>query len=101
MPDVESEGDPFADIEHMATVTAEPSRQELEDHLRDLMRQEAALERCGVTCPIKDRMDSVCAVCPLRERVAGRERLCRLGVTQERTTMALATYDERVEPIPA
>ena len=93
-------GDPFANLT-AKPLNARPSRKALERQLLDLMHEESDLAARGVRCPIKDRPDCVCLACPLRERVRGREPLCRVGVAQERVTMRMATYDERVESTPA
>jgi hypothetical protein len=63
--------------------------------LTALMQLEGKLEDRGITCAIRNRPDSCCSACPLRgtSRVQRISALCRVGVEQERTLMAIIVED--------
>lgn len=87
--------DPFS--KEAAPTFPQLTFEELESRLRELVEEEGRLAACGITCPIKDRPDSVCHACPLRRAMEGPLRqLCAVGLLQETAAMALATADERV-----
>jgi hypothetical protein len=63
--------------------------------LTALLTLEGKLEERGITCAIRDRPNSCCSGCPLRgtSRVQHIRSLCRVGVEQEQTLMAILADD--------
>lgn len=78
--------DPFERVEAVESEIQDPF-----ERLRSLIGQEATLCARGVTCPLKDRDWSHprCSQCPERGLVE-RAELCRVGLAQEETLLALA-----------
>lgn len=67
----------------------------LNRRLIELVAEENRLWTGGLTCPIKDRPDTCCSACPVRERGTPRARLCSLGIAQEQALTALAVERSR------
>lgn len=67
----------------------------LQAKLTALLMLEGKLEERGITCQIKNRPDSCCSACPLRDtaRAEAVRHLCRTGVEQERTIMSILAAD--------
>jgi hypothetical protein len=61
--------------------------------LSALMEREAELFNCGITCPIRDRPDSICSVCPLskhHDRLDPLQPLCTVGRQIDRVLTSIA-----------
>lgn len=79
------------------------SKAELDERLVTLVRREAELFDCGITCPLKDKPDASCAVCPVSRanehsgsvESLRRSQLCRIGAEQERVLMLSAVKRDR------
>lgn len=89
--------DPFGWAESggmpMKAVNMETPANELHGWLGELLRREGNLDACGITCPLKDLPDATCTACPV-SRVHDtsdphRQKLCEIGVEQERVLMLL------------
>lgn len=87
--------DPFADVDYTPqppVCPTAPSTDALRRELADLVKQEAALDAMGVTCPIKHDPEGSCLACPVR-RTDPRDprfRLCEIGARQEQILGLLA-----------
>lgn len=62
----------------------------LNQRLVELGTQEQFLYGQGVECKVKDRPDTACSVCPLRDAEGPMAALCKLGVEQEQVSTRLA-----------
>lgn len=73
------------------------SEPQLRRRLIELVNAESALYGQGVRCAIRDRDDTSCSSCPMRDKVARFAPLCKVGVEQEQvlTTLAIHTIREQ------
>lgn len=89
---VDDDTDPFAErVEQRATpVNLRASSPDLYVELVALVQRDAALYEAGVRCGIRERKDTCCSACPIRNQRADRRELCEIGVAQERIVTTLA-----------
>lgn len=68
----------------------------LNEELAALVAEECTLYEQGVTCAIKDRSDTTCSACPIRNTDPEHPlaRLCQIGCDQERVLTSLAVHRE-------
>lgn len=84
----EGEFDPFsAPVEELGErIDLRDPKDRLTLRISQLLEREMALAQRGVTCPIKDKSDTVCLACPVTQHANFDEplgMLCRVGRDQE------------------
>jgi len=86
-----------APIEELGLPISLDGEPTLRRRLVDLVEQEGYLYQQGTTCSIKDRADTSCSACPVREHDPARPpaALCRVGVEQEQTVTSMAVVQAR------
>lgn len=100
LPDVIADDvDPFqpqARIEDVGVpIRLNGRRADLDARVLELVQAEAALFDRGITCAVKDRPDTCCHACPLRDH-GGPVELCAVGLEQEQVLTTLASrHDSR------